>query len=71
MVWEIDLSDKEMDMEVTVNVYLAAISKIKILNTVNSTFASALLSHIGNFKPIYPELCNNKNGIGEGYENIS
>ena len=49
MVWEIDLSDKEMDMEVTVNVYLAAINKIKILNAVNSTFASALLSHIGNF----------------------
>ena len=35
-----------LDMEVTVNVYLAAINKIKISNTVNSTFASALLCHI-------------------------
>ena len=38
-----------------------AINKIKILNTGNSTFASALLSHIGNSKPFYPELCNDKN----------
>ena len=30
-----------------------------------------MLSHIGNFKPFYPELCNDKNGIDEGYENIS
>ena len=30
-----------------------------------------LLSHIGNFKRFYPELCNDKNGIDEGYENIS
>ena len=30
-----------------------------------------MLSHIGNFNRCYPELCNDKNGIDEGYENIS
>ena len=57
--WEIDLSDTEIDLEMTVTVYLA--SKFVILNTLQSTISKVMLSTIGIFQPLHPGLSDASN----------
>ena len=51
--WEIDLSDKEIDMELTVTVYSASLKKLAILNTLDRTISAIMLSTIQFFKPLH------------------
>ena len=53
---EIDLSDKEIDLEMTTTVYLASVKKLVILNTLQSTISRIMLNTISLFKPFQPGL---------------
>ena len=44
--------DKEIDMELTVTVYSASFKKLAILNTLERTVSTIMLSTIGFFKPL-------------------
>ncbi len=68
--WEIDLSEKEIDMEMTVSVYLASCKKLIILNGLQSTVASIMLSTIGFFQPFHPGLSNAPPSINAEYDEI-
>ena len=48
---EIDLSDKEIDIEMTVMVYLASFKKFIILNSLQSAMSKIMQNVIGSFKP--------------------
>ena len=54
--WEIDLSDKEIDLELTTTVYLASLKKFVILDTLQSTISKIMLNTISLFKPFQPGL---------------
>ena len=50
--WEIALSDKEIDMKLTVTVYSASFKKLAILNTLERTVSTIMHGTIGFFKPL-------------------
>ena len=50
------MSDNGIDMEVTKNIYLAAINKMRIVNTLKTSVASVLLSCIGELKAFCPTI---------------
>lgn len=60
---EIDLSDKEIDIEMTVKVYLASLKKLVILNTLQTAISKIMLCSIGFFKPFLPGLSDESNAV--------
>ena len=48
-LWEIDLSDKEIDLEMTATVYLASLKKFVILSTLQSAISKIMLNTISLF----------------------
>lgn len=72
--WEIDLTDKQMDVELTVAMYSASVQKFILLKSVEHKIADALMNILPLFEPFSPsQMITNfpLENMGINYEDIN